>query len=162
MYSPSRSSAVHLRTKCRHTSIRAGSMVVDAMRAPLTLLSQPLSTNLAMDGVLARGRDARKVRRRTNSHTPPRPRHCAALGPGPQDPCPALKSGAACAISPGNPSLCRSSQDRWPYAHLSHAQGVHRGQAARGLVEMAAWQRQKERDDHTLMQLDANLARKLR
>ena len=37
-------------------------------------------------------------------------------------------------------------------AAVAHAQGVHRGQAARGLVEMAAWQRQKERDDHTLSQ----------
>ena len=126
MYPPSRRSAVHLRTKCRHTSIRAGSMVVDAMRAPLTLRSQPLSTNLAMDGVLARGRDARKVRRRTNSHTPPRPRHCTALGPGPQDPCPALKSGVARAISPGNPSLCRSSCPSSPPSPPGTSSGRHR------------------------------------
>ena len=92
--------------------------VVARHRAPARLL--------AMDGVLARGRDARKVRRRTNSHTPPRPRHCTALGPGPQDPCPALKSGAARAISPGNPSLCRSSCPSSPPSPPGTSSGRHR------------------------------------
>ena len=126
MYPPSRRSAVHLRTTCRHTTIRAVSATVNTMRAPLTLRSQPLTVNLAMDGVMARGRAARKAPRRTNSRTPPRPRRSAALGPCPRDPCRAPISRAACAISPGNPSLRRSCCPSSPPAPPRMSSGRHR------------------------------------
>ena len=108
VHPPPRRPAVHLRTKCRLTNISTVTATVNTMRAPLTLRSQPLTVNLAMDGVMARGRAARKAPRRTNPATPPRPRCAAGARFRPQDPCRAPKSGAACAISPGNPSLRRS------------------------------------------------------
>ena len=75
---------------------------------------------------LARGRAARKVPRRTNSRTPPRPRRCATLGPSPQDACRSLKSGVACAIFPGNPSLCRSRHPSSPPAPPRMSSARHR------------------------------------
>ena len=77
-------------------------------------------------GTMARGRVARKVPRRTNSRTPPRPRRCAALRFRPRNPCRALKSGAACAISPGNPSLCRSRRPSSSAAPPRMSSGRHR------------------------------------
>ena len=123
---PSRRPAVHLRTKCRLTNISTVTAAINAMRAPVTLRLQPLTAISTVVGTMARGRVARKVPRRTNSDTPPRPRRCADLGSCPQDPCPALKSGAACAISPGNPSLCRSSCPSSPPSPPGTSSGSHR------------------------------------
>jgi len=67
-----------------------------------------------MVGTMARGRAARKVPRRTNPDTSPRPRWTAAARFRPQEPCRAPISGVACAISPGNPSLRRSSRPSSP------------------------------------------------
>ena len=96
------------------------------MRAPVTLRSQPLTTISTMGGTMARGRVARKAPRRTNSRTPPRPRRSAALGPRPRDPCRAPISRAACAISPGNPSLRRSCCPSSPPAPPRMSSGRHR------------------------------------
>ena len=75
-------------------------------------------------GVMARGRVARKVPRRTNSRTSPRPRRSAALGPRPRDPCRALKSGVACAISPGNPLPSPGAAHRRRQHRLQRAPAV--------------------------------------
>ena len=69
---------------------------------------------------------ARKARRRTNPDAPPRPRRCAALRFCPRYPCRAPISGAACAISPGNPSLCRSSRPSSPPAPPRMSSGRRR------------------------------------
>ena len=81
---------------------------------------------VAMDGVMARGRAARKAPRRMNPHTPPRPRRCATLRFRPRNPCHALKSGAACAISPGNPSLRRTNRPSSPPGPPRMSSGRHR------------------------------------
>ena len=75
-------------------------------------------------GTMARGRVARKVPRRTNSRTPPRPRRCAALGSRPPNPCRALKSGVACAISPGNPLPSPGAAHRRRQHRLQRAPAV--------------------------------------
>ena len=96
------------------------------MRAPVTLRSQPLSTKLTTVATMARGRAARKAPRRTNPTTPPRPRRRATLRFCPRVPCRAPISGAACAISPGNPSLRRSSRPSSPPAPPRMSSGRRR------------------------------------
>ena len=100
-------------------------MTVKTMRAPLTLRSQPLTVISTVGGTMARGRAARKAPRRTNPATPPRPRCAASARFRPQDPCRAPISGAACAISPGNPSLRRSSCPSSPPAPPRTSSGRH-------------------------------------
>ena len=54
----------------------------------------------------------------TNPHVSPRPLCCAALGPHHRDPRHALKSGAACAISTGNPAYAGAAAQ-----HQRHQRG---------------------------------------
>ena len=71
-------------------------------------------------------RAARKVPRRTNPDTPTRPRWAAGARFRHRKPCRAPISGAACAISPGNPSLRRSSRPSSPPAPPRMSSGRHR------------------------------------
>ena len=78
---------------------------------------------------MARGRAARKVPRRTNPRTPPRPRRCANLRFCPRDRRCAPTSGVACAISPGNPS---SPAPELPSAHRRRQHRLNRAPTVSG------------------------------
>ena len=113
-------------TNSPRTSIRSQNMMAVKVESSEWWLEPPVCLQLAMVGTMARGRAARKAPRRTNPATSPRPRHAAGARFRPQDPCRAPISGAACAISPGNPSLRRSCCPSSPPAPPRMSSGRHR------------------------------------
>jgi len=92
---PSRRPAVHLRTKCRLTNTSTLTAAMNAMRAPVTLRSQPLTAIPTTVGTMARGRVARKVPTVTNLHptTPAPPLRRSRLLPSGPLPCTEIRSG---------------------------------------------------------------------
>eukprot|EP01043_Picozoa_sp_COSAG02_P073898 COSAG02_NODE_14561_length_1259_cov_6.828448_2_plen_209_part_00 len=89
-------------------------MQLDKVESSEWWLEPPICLQLAMVGTMARGRAARNAPRRTNPQTSPRPRCAAGARFRPRYPCRAPIFGAACAISPGNPSLRHRSHPSSP------------------------------------------------
>ena len=112
-------------TNSPRTSIRSQNMMAVKAESSEWWLEPPVCLQLAMVGTMARGRAARNAPRCTNPQTPPRPRCAAGARFRPQYPCRAPLSGAACAISPGNPSLRRSSCPSSPPAPPRTSSGRH-------------------------------------